>query len=168
MFPKTCDFQGNIKVTHNKESWIKGHRSTYNPRSRRAVISSAFSLLHSFPLPISGNPKVLNTKTQNTAAQLYSLQRSMIEIFRLALVNNRSLFCNSYMKFKNLTGSKQMNISFSFHSIIKSPFHWEGWSVTQESNFWFYQNTTTRVLVESACSLTYHSNQLNNLPWKVW
>lgn len=71
-----------------------------------------------------------------------SLQRSMVEIFRLGLVHNRSLFCTSYMKFKNLTDFEQVNISFLFHSIInkKSPFHWEGLNVTQESNFWFYQS----------------------------
>lgn len=50
------------------------------------------------------------------------------------------------MKFKNLAGPKQMNISFSFHSIIKSPFHWEGLNVTQESHFWFYQYATIMVL----------------------
>lgn len=142
MLSDICDFQGNMKATHNRESWIKGHRNPYDPRSRRAVIFLAFPLLHSLPLLISGNPKLL----KSIATQFFQLSRSMIEIFRLGLVHNRSLFCTSYMKFKNLAGSKQMNISFSFHSIIKSPFHWEGLNVTQESHFWFYQYATIRVL----------------------
>lgn len=76
-------FPGQHEVTHNKESWIKGHRSPYNPRSRRAVISLAFSLLHSLPLPISGNPKVLNTKTESTAAQLFQLTEKYDRDFQI-------------------------------------------------------------------------------------
>lgn len=53
------------------------------------------------------------------------------------------------MKLKNLTGSKQMNISFLFHNIIKSPFHGEGLNVTQDADFWFSQHAMSGVLLEA-------------------
>lgn len=102
---------------------------------KNRLIALAFSLGRFSPPPRSGNPKGLNPEAQAQPHGFHSLQRSMTEIFRLGLANNSALFPNSYMKFKNLTGSKQAHILFSFLSIIKSPFHWEGLKVTQESNF---------------------------------
>lgn len=141
----TCDFQGNMKVTPHKESWIKGRRALTLPDQ---MPRSWHFHLASLPLPISGNPKVFNTKTSVRPPSFPSVQRSMIGIFRLGVVHNRSLFCTPHVKFKNFTGSQQMNISFLFHRIIqrKSPFHWKGLHITQESSFWVYQDATTRVL----------------------
>lgn len=53
------------------------------PDQRRAVISLAFSLLHSLPLPISGNPKVLNTTTKGTSAQLSQLAETYDRDFQI-------------------------------------------------------------------------------------
>lgn len=142
-------------------------RSTYNHRSRIALAflachrSTLFRWqareIHRFPLQVQ-EPKSTGS---------HSSLRSMTEISRLRLVNRRPLFCTPYMKSKNLTGSKQMNISFPFHSIIiifkkkNLPFHWEGLNVTQERTFWFYQQTTNRRF--DAHSLPNHGNRLNSL-----
>lgn len=117
----TRDCQGSKKVTH-EESWIKGQKHLRS-QIQNSISFLGISLLKSLLLPSSGNPQVLTLRPRVQVHSSYHLQTSMTEIFRLRLVNRRPLCYESYMKSKNLTGFKQMNISFSFHGIIKSTFH---------------------------------------------
>lgn len=133
------------KVTH-KESWIKGQKQLQSLIENSTGFPS-MSPPHSLPLASSGNPQALNPQAFRTEVHSsHSSLRSMTEIYRLGPVNRRPLFCTPYTKSKNLTGSKQMNISFPVHSIKKKkiPFIWKGLIVTQEPTFWFYQQTTNR------------------------
>jgi len=113
-----------IKVQKHLQSQIKN-----------SISSLGISRFHSLPQASAGNPQALTPRPRSQAHGSHSPLRSMTEISRLEPVNRRPFFCTPYMKSKNLTGSKQMNISLPFHSIIKSPFHWESLNVTQEPTF---------------------------------
>lgn len=138
--PLTRDCQDN-EVSH-EEPQIKVQKHLQS-QIKNSISSLGISQLHSLPQASAGNPQALTPRPRSQAHSSHSPLRSMTEISRLGPVNRRPFFCTPYMKSKNLTGSKQMNISLLFHSIIKSPFHWESLNVTQEPTFWFYRRPQT-------------------------
>lgn len=82
MLCDTCDFQGNMKVTHNEDSELKVPEALTVPDQGEQSFPRHFHF-HSRPLPISGNPKVLNTKTKSAAAQLSQLAEKYDRDFQI-------------------------------------------------------------------------------------
>lgn len=125
------------------------------------MVSLAFTVLHCLPLPSSGNPQIFSSQHRVQLYNSSSLQRSMTEIFRLGLVNNRPLFCDSYMKFKNFTGSTNEYFILTSQYNKKS-FSLGGFRCNPRIQLLILSGATTRVLLKFSF-LNVHSSRLNNL-----